>query len=318
MPSTSPDAAARAASPSSSAASARRGLALLAAAGVLWGMGGPAGHLLQSAGAAPVAVATYRLLIAGLLITAFLAATGALRRLPRSRAFAVRLAANAVLHAVFQLLYFASLALIPVGLATLVKIGSVPVFVAVGVCLLARRSPGARLAVSVLPAVAGLALLAGFPSVDASPARLAAGLACALGAGLAFSTMTLVNRRPVEGLPPLVNVGLGMLAGAVLLLPAGLFAGMAVPVRPDTLALLAFLGLVPTVLAYLAYFRGLQSASDAGAAVGTLAEPMTAAVLSALFFGERMTVPGLAGTALLAVSMSAEPVMDAVRRRLRR
>ncbi|WP_017538982.1 DMT family transporter [Nocardiopsis halophila] len=316
MPSPPADAAPRAAS---SAAPARRGLVLLAAAGVLWGTGGPAGHLLQSSvGVAPMAVATYRLLIAGLLITAVLAATGALRRLPRSRAFAVRLAANAVLHAVFQLLYFASLSLIPVGLATLVKIGSVPVFVAAGACLLARRRPTGRLAASVVPAVIGLALLAGFPSVDASPARLAAGLACALGAGLAFSAMTLVNRRPVEGLPPLVNVGLGMLAGSVLLLPGGLAAGMAVPARPDALALLAFLGLVPTVLAYLAYFRGLQTASDAGAAVGTLAEPMTAALLSALFLGEQMTVPGLIGTALLAVSMSAEPAIDAVRRRLRR
>ena len=308
--------AARAAAPSH--APSQRGFALLLLAGVLWGTGGPAGHLLQAQGVAPMAVATYRLLLAGLLISAFLLVSGELRRIPVSRPLVRRLAVNGVLHAVFQMLYFGSLALIPVGLATLVKIGSVPVFVAVGVCALSRTRPGARLAVPVLLAVAGLVLLAGFPGTGGSPARLAGGLACALGAGLAFSAMTLLNRKPVEGLPPLVNTGLGMLAGAVLLLPAGAAAGLAVPVRADSLALLAFLGTVPTVLAYLAYFAGLRTASDTGAAVGTLAEPLTAALLSVAFLGEVMTPLGAAGAVLLLASMGAEPLSRAIGGRLRR
>lgn len=137
--------AARAAAPSHPPS--QRGFALLLLAGVLWGTGGPAGHLLQAQGVAPMAVATYRLLLAGLLISAFLLVSGELRRIPVSRPLVRRLAVNGVLHAVFQMLYFGSLALIPVGLATLVKIGSVPVFVAVGVCALSRTRPGARLAV---------------------------------------------------------------------------------------------------------------------------------------------------------------------------
>ncbi|MFC3522524.1 DMT family transporter [Streptomonospora nanhaiensis] len=299
----------------SSPGSARRGFALLTAAGVLWGTGGLAGHLLQADGVPPLAVAAYRLLVAGALITAFLAAAGRLGRLPRSRPPAVRLAANALLHAVFQSLYFASLAFIPVGLATLVKIGSVPVFVAVGICLAARRVPSRRLAAAVLLAVAGLALLAGFPAGDAPPLTLALGLACALGAGLTFSVMTLLNRAPVAGLDPLVNVGVGLLAGGLLLLPAGLVAGMAVPARPLPLALLVFLGLVPTALAYLAYFGGLRTASDAGAAVGTIAEPLTAAVLSMVLLGEQMTAAGAVGAVLLLAAMGVDQAAEALRRR---
>ncbi|MDA0562728.1 DMT family transporter [Streptomonospora sp. S1-112] len=290
---------------------------MLTAAGVLWGTGGLAGHLLQADGVPALAVAAYRLLVAGAVITAFLAVSGRLRRLPRSRPLAVRLAANALLHAVFQSLYFLSLALIPVGLATLVKIGSVPVFVAAGICLAARRAPSRRLAVAVLLAVAGLALLAGFPATDAPPPHLALGLACALGAGLTFSVMTLVNRSPVAGLDPLANVGVGLLAGGLLLLPAGLAAGMAVPARPLPLLLLLFLGLVPTALAYVAYFGGLRTASDAGAAVGTIAEPLTAALLSMALLGEEMTAAGAVGAVLLLAAMGVDQAAEALRRRRR-
>ncbi|WP_236542891.1 DMT family transporter [Spiractinospora alimapuensis] len=288
---------------------------MLVTAGVLWGTGGPVGHLIQAAGVDAFTVATYRLLSAGLTITGLLLVTGALRRLPRSRALTVRLLVNGVLHALFQLLYFASLALIPVGLATLVKIGSVPVFVSLGVCVLARSRPGVRLLVPVVLAVSGLSLLAGFPSTDADPGQLAAGLACSLGAGLTFSVMTLVNRRPVPGLDPMVNVGLGMLVGAVLLLPAALFVGLAVPLTGAVLGMLAFMALVPTVFAYLTYFRGLRTSSDAATAVAIMAEPLTATVISVAFLGEHIPPLGVLGAALLFVAMAAEPLMRRVPRR---
>lgn len=295
---------------------AQRGFVLLVLAGALWGTGGPVAAVLQiDHGLSSMSAAVFRLLIAGVVISLVLLFTGRLHRMVRSRPLVGRLVLNGVLHAGFQLLYFASLALIPVGLATLVKIGSVPVFVTVGVCLLARRRPTVALAVPVVLAVGGLALLAGFPSTDASPAQVAVGLACALGAGLAFSVMGLVNRRPVEGLDALTNAGLGMLLGSLLLLPGALVFGMSVPVEPQALGLLLFLGLVPTVFAYLAYFTGLRTASDTGVAVGTIAEPLTAALLSAALLGEQMTALGLVGAAVLVASMGAEPVMRRVERR---
>ena len=288
----------------------QNGFVLLLLAGTLWGTGGPVARVLQlDLGVGPMAVGTYRLLIAGSVITAFLLVSGRLRRLQPSAPLVRRLALNAVLHAIFQVLFFASLAFIPAGLSALVKIGSVPVFITIGVCLLSRRMPTVGLVVPVVLAVLGLGLLAGFPSTDAPPLQVATGLACALGAGLTFSIMGLANRTQVEGLDPLVNSGLGMLGGAVLLLPVGLFMGMAVPATGEAFGLLAFLGLVPTVLAYLAYFAGLRSASDTGVAVGTIAEPLTATLLSVAFLDERMTSLGVLGAVLLVVSMAGEPVV---------
>ncbi|WP_461001054.1 DMT family transporter [Streptomonospora sediminis] len=301
--------------PGRSSSGTQRGFALLVAAGLLWGTSGLAGHGLQAAGVSVVAVGCYRLLIAGVVISGYLALSGRLQRLPLSRRLLVRLLVNGLLHAVFQACYFASLTLIPIGLATLAKIGSVPVFVAVGICLLARCPPTVRLAVSVLLAATGMALLVGFPATDAGPADLALGLACALGAGLTFSVMTLVNRSPVPGLDPLANAGLGLLVGGLLMVPAGLAAGMAVPLTPAPLATLLYLGLVPTVLAYLAYFGGVSTASDAGAAVGTLAEPLTAALLSMALLGEEMTPAGAVGAVLLLGAMGTDYAAAVWRRR---
>src|SRR5690625_2843098 len=118
----------------------QNGFVLLLLAGTLWGTGGPVARVLQlDLGVGPMAVGTYRLLIAGSVITAFLLVSGRLRRLQPSAPLVRRLALNAVLHAIFQVLFFASFAFIPAGLSALVKIGSVPVFITIGVCWLYRR-----------------------------------------------------------------------------------------------------------------------------------------------------------------------------------
>lgn len=301
-----------------SPADVRRGSALLLAAGALWGTSGPAGHLLQDLGVAPMAIAAHRLLIAGLLLTGFLLVTGRLSGLRLRRAILVRLGVNALLHAVFQLLYFASLALIPVGLSTIVKIGSVPVFVTLGLVLAARSLPSLRTVGPVLAAMLGIALLAGFPATDGTAAQTAGGIACALGAGLSFAVMSLVNRTPVEGLPPLANAGLGMLAGGVLLLPAAAPAGLAVPATAEALGLLLFLGTVPTVFSYAAYFTGLRTASDSAMAMAVLAEPLTATAISVAFLGEALSPVGGAGAALLFAALSAEPAARALAGRRKR
>jgi DME family drug/metabolite transporter len=49
--------------------------------------------------------------------------------------------------------------------------------------------------------------------------------------------------------------------------------------------------------------------------VGSIAEPLTAALLSAALLGERMTAPGVAGAVLLVAAMAADPVADAWARR---
>jgi drug/metabolite transporter, DME family len=63
--------------------------------------------------------------------------------------------------------------------------------------------------------------------------------------------------------------------------------------------LLVYLGAVPTAVAYVVFGAGLRRVTATAAGVGTLLEPLTAAALGLLVFGERLGAAGWAGAALL-------------------
>ncbi|EHR51993.1 putative permease, DMT superfamily [Saccharomonospora marina XMU15] len=283
------------------AARTRAGALNLLVAGVLWGTGGLAGSVLATrAHLHPLAVASYRLLLGGGFAVVLLWIIGGLRTLPRTRTVARRLLTAGALLALFQACYFASVTLTSVSIATMTTIGSAPVFVALGDAVLERRRPSNATVLSLAGALLGLVLLTWSPDGGGDRWRLAAGVVCALVSGLGFATLTLATRRQVEGLDPLRTTAFGLLLGGVLLLPLGLWTGMALPARLDVLAVAVYLGVVPTALAYLAYFRGLRRSQPVLAALAALLEPLTAALLAAVLLGERLGALGWCGAALLA------------------
>jgi hypothetical protein len=56
-------------------------------------------------------------------------------------------------------------------------------------------------------------------------------------------------------------------------------------------------------VAYTLYFRGLRSASASTAALLTLLEPLTGAILAALLLGERLSATGIAGAAIIGTAV---------------
>ncbi|MDQ0379967.1 DMT family transporter [Amycolatopsis thermophila] len=282
-------------------ARARSSLILLLS-GVLWGTGGLAGSLLaRRAGLSPVSVATYRLLLGGAAVVLFVWLSGGLRGVVWTRPVLRRIAVAGGLLGSFQAAYFAAVALTSVGIATMVTIGSVPVFVTAATAVRARRLPAPVTLLSVALAVAGLALLSSTPGPGGW--RLAGGVTCALAAGAGFATLTLVMRRPVEGLDFQRTTAFGLLAGGALLLPAGLLFGMGMPVRADVVAIALYFGIVPTGLGYAAYFRVLGAASPVVAALATLLEPLTSALIGEVLLHQHLGLQGWCGAALLGAGL---------------
>jgi NAD(P)H-hydrate epimerase len=68
----------------------------------------------------------------------------------------------------------------------------------------------------------------------------------------------------------------------IMLVPVLLVGDVAWLGSGDGIAMIAFLGVVPTALAYVAFSRGLRSLSAGETATLTLAEPLTAAALGAI------------------------------------
>ncbi|WP_410580537.1 DMT family transporter [Amycolatopsis sp. lyj-108] len=278
-----------------------RSSAALVLAGVLWGTGGLAGSLLASrAGLHPLSVAAYRLLIGGVIATGYLWLTGGLRGLPRTTQVRRRLLAVGGLFALFQTSYFVAVSLSSVSVATMTTIGSAPVLLAVATVVRSRKLPTRWTAVSLVGSLIGLALLQWTPGEEVNTA----GVLFALLAAAGFAALTLVTATRVEGLDPLPTTAFGCLIGGAALTPAALWFGMAVPVQADVLALVVYFGIVPTALAYAAYFRGLEGAHPVLAALSALLEPLTAALLSMALLGERLGAVGWCGAAVLIAALA--------------
>ncbi|MFE5333163.1 DMT family transporter [Embleya sp. NPDC056575] len=293
--------------PASSSAAARNprgGTGLLVLAGLLWGTGGLAGSLLASrAELSPPAVAAYRLLLGGILITAYAAVGGRLGVLPRGRAAWSRIATTGLLLAVFQAAYFGAVATTSVGLATLTTMVGVTVMVTVGSALLDRRRPSRRAVATLVAAASGLVLLLGSPTAGG---HRVAGAALALLAAAGFAILSLDRREQPAGLDRIASTGLSFLAGAALLLPVGLVSGMTFQVRPDTLGTLLFLGLFPTAAAYTGYFAGLHRAGPGAGTIAVLLEPLTATVLAVPLHGEHLDGRRILGALLVLIAISIQ------------
>jgi drug/metabolite transporter, DME family len=286
-------------------AAARRGpatgLLYLVISGLLWGTGGLTGSLLsRAAGLSAISVAACRLTAGGVLIVVFLTVTG--RRWPAGREAWTRITAIGLLAALYQSCYFTAVSLTSVPLATLVTIGAAPIIV-LGADRVTGRPTGRFAAATTGLAVTGLGLLVGLPSGFRETAVLAsAGLAVLAAAG--FAAVTLVGSRPVPGLDDLTVTGFGFTIGGLALMPLAQIAG-GIDFRPGLAAigLLVALGTGPTAVAYTLYFRGLRSAAASTAALLTLLEPLTGTILAAFLLGERLSVTGMAGAAIIATAV---------------
>jgi len=279
------------------------GLSYLIISGTLWGTGGLTGSLLgRTADLPPLAVATYRLAVGGVLIVAFLVVTG--RRLPRGRAAWTRIVVVGVLAAVFQVCYFASVSLTSVSLGTLVTIGTAPVLVLAVERVTGRRRADRWMAGAICLALAGLGLLVGLPPAGFGPLATLASAALAVIAAAGFAAVTLVGTRPVPGLDELSTTGLAFAVGGLLLVPlAGSAGGLGFGLSPATVGLLVALGTAPTAVAYTLYFRGLRTVAASTAALMALLEPLVGALLAALVLGDRLGVSGVVGAVLLAAAV---------------
>jgi DME family drug/metabolite transporter len=278
------------------------GLFYLVISGLLWGTGGLTGSLLgRVTGLSAIAVAACRLTAGGVLIVCYLTATR--KTWPSGRAAWARITLIGLLAAIFQSCYFAAVSLTSVPLATLITIGAAPVIVLGAERAIGR--PAGRLAVLTTGlAVTGLGLLVGLPSGFRESAVLAsAGMAVLAAAG--FAAITLISMRPVAGLDDLAVTGFGFTVGGLLLMPLAWLAAGGITFRPGLAAigLLVALGTGPTAVAYTLYFRGLRTVAASTAARMALLEPLTGAILAALLLGERLSVTGISGAAIIGAAV---------------
>jgi DME family drug/metabolite transporter len=281
------------------------GLVLVALAALIWGTTGIAvGVLYRVAETNPLAVGFWRLVLAApaLLVLARAFVGSQFWQIQPAHRGAIGLIG--VAFASYQVAYFAAIPRLGVAAAVLINICSAPIFTA----LLARvflreRLPAATL-IALVGAISGTILLVGGTPEAATPGDLISGALLALTAGFCYSLVVLSSRTVAAHYHPLQPIALAFSLGAILLLPIAFSAGFGSGYGLSGAALLLYLGLVPTALAYVLYLRGMRSVTATTAAILTLLEPLGSATLAVLFLGERLAPAGIFGAILLLGSMA--------------
>ncbi|MEU5566629.1 DMT family transporter [Micromonospora musae] len=298
-----------------------RGIFYIFVAAVAWGTGGAAAAVLyEISGMGPVAVSFWRFVGGVLLLTAghlvFRRHSMALAPRPAGTQAVARsshdrwrqVLTTGVGLAIYQTAYFAAVGYAGLAVATMVTLGSGPILIALG-----SRAMGERLgrpgAVTVAMALIGLVLLLSGGSTNTATAPMR-GIACALLSAVGYAGVTLVNRKiggdGTSGSPQATALG-GFTVGMVCLLPLALIEGL-LPTSGDfrqVLGLLAYLGAVPTAVAYSLFFVGLASVRATTASVIALIEPVTAASIAVLLLNERLTVTATIGSVMLLAAVVA-------------
>jgi drug/metabolite transporter, DME family len=278
----------------------RRGAWLILLAATLWGtVGVTTQALYHLTGANALSIGFFRLALAtpALALGCFSLIGRRMFRVAR-RDLAV-IALLGLMLALYQVCFFGAIALVGVAIATLVTLCTAPVLVALISAFLTGEKPSRVVIAALALAIAGVALVVGFQPSAHQQAVNPTGIALALGSALGYALVALSSRAVAGRYHPLQINTIAFAAGTLALLPAALLTGFVVTYPPTGWALLLYLGLVPSALAYGLFLTGMRSTTATVASVLTLVEPLTATVLAVVLFGERLGALGLLGAALL-------------------
>lgn len=259
---------------------------------MLWGTTGTAQTFMPQT-VHPLAVGASRLAVGGftLLIILMLLKRIQFRQWPWKATIL-----SALAMAIFQFCFFTSIRLTGVAIGTVVAIGSAPMFSGIIEWLLLKRRPTKVWAIATSLAIVGCVLL--FSNTEGMIVH-PVGVSLSLGAGLLFALYTLFNKDVLEKQDAVASVAVIFSVSAAMLLPflfifetEGLTTGRGI-------ATMIYLGIATTTIAYILFSKGLQHIPSSSAVTLSLAEPLTAAILSVLIVGERLDLISWVGILLL-------------------
>jgi drug/metabolite transporter, DME family len=265
-----------------------RAIASVVLAAVLFGTTGTV-RAKGPDGTDAVVAGMFRLAIGGPLLTLVrlvqlrrgAGSAAALRSLPRGPVLL-----GAVCVAVYQLGFFEGLARTGVSVGTVLAIGSGPVLAGLLAIVVLREPPDRAWAVATALAVLGAALIT---ATGGGGGVQPLGVALVLAAGLGYAGFTMLTRwLVVRGVDGSLALGALFSLGAVLLLPFCIGRSFDWVMTWRGVAVVLWLGVGPTALAYLLFAYGLRTLSGPTATTFVLAEPVTAVLLGLVVLDERM------------------------------
>lgn len=284
------------------------GLLQICVAGVLWGTGGLGVQVIRDE--VPMSVLTisaWRMAIAAVVLLVVLLLLRQLSTLVALvRAHPGRVVLVGCGTAAYQALYFGSVVAVGVSVSTVVSLGLAPVLLTVAESAWRRSAPTAGQVGVLVLALAGLVLVSLAAGAHDPGPHPALGVLLAVGSGATYAATTVVGRSLARATTPLTLTTATTTVGAVALMTCAAFGGSLTAGLDDTTASLTllYLGVFTMALAYGLFYAGLRSVPGSAAVIATLLEPVTAAIVAAIWLDEELGLAGIVGTALILLAVA--------------
>ncbi len=268
-------------------------------AAVIWGTVGPA-QLLSGTSADPGALGALRLLVGGAVLSVPL-----IGRVPwaalLSRASVPWVLVAAVSTAVYQATFLYAIDRAGAAVGTTVALGCAPFATGAFAWWWLGQRPDWRWLAGTLAAVTGCALIlspGGAARVDPVGVTFAVVSGCCYGAYTVAAKIFLGT-----GVPQMVTVASTLVLGGLLLSPLVLIHPSHL-IEAPTVALIGWMAVIATALAYALFARGLSRTTASTAGTLSLAEPLAAAILGVFVLHERLTVNATVGSIVLLIGLA--------------
>lgn len=265
---------------------------LLAAAS--WALIGPVSRVALAAGLSPVEIAFWRALLGGALFALHAAVRGLPR--PQGRGLGGAVGFGVVGVALFYLSYQYAVAFGGAALAS-VLLYTAPAWVVLGSRVFLGQPVRGYDPLLVALTLVGVALLA-WPAGGWS--WNPAGVVWGLVSGLAYAGYYVYGKLQFSRFHPVALLAVALPVGALVLLPWVHFAHK----NAEVWAALALLAAVSTYLAYLFYGLGLRRLEATRASLVATLEPVLASLLAFVWWGERFSLLGYLGAALVVLAVA--------------
>lgn len=273
----------------------------------LWGGTWPVGRVVSSA-VNPWTAALLRFAMAGGALMLICILQGGLRMLRVRTALLPRLfllGASGIFG--YSFLFFTGLQTTDASRAGLV-VGGTPACIALTAALIARRWPSPLAMAGILISLIGVSIVIsnGNPLILLR-GDIRIGDLMILGCVFCWTAYTLLARRVMLEIPPLVAVTWSCLMGAALIFPFAIHAGFLREIQHIDSTLwtgLFYLGVPATSLAYCGYYHAIRRIGSVASGIFINLVPLFALLFGWLFLDERLQTGEILGGLLVISGVS--------------
>ncbi|MDO5561997.1 MAG: DMT family transporter [Synergistaceae bacterium] len=205
---------------------------------------------------------------------------------------------SALGFAAYQMTFFSSVKFIGVAVGTMIAVGASPVIAGILGRLVFGEHLTKRWYAATALAIAGCPLLALGGGASSTGAVSLAGIALALGASLSYAFEGL-GLKLAGKCDPFATVTAVYSLSGIFCLPWLILGDTTWMWRPRGIVVIILLALVCTVCSKFCFTSGLRRISFGKAYTLSLSEPVMAWALATVLLGERLSLSGVLGAALL-------------------